>query len=118
MPSNHNVATSSDPPPPPPDEDDEEDDEDEEEEEGEGEPGVGPEVTGVPHGVLPAVAGADVDARADSISTCAVSERPWLSVTVSCRVTDPLAGAGTVAVAVFAPPIAGGLELGATTVQE
>ena len=81
------------------------------------EPGVGPEVTGVAHGVLPAVAGAAVLARSDSTWTSAVSVRVWLSVTVRRSVIDPELGAMTVAADVFAPTIAGGLMAGAVTIQ-
>ena len=80
-------------------------------------PGVGPEVTAVAHGVVPADAGAALVARFGSTFTSAVSTRFRLSVTVSRRVIAPVLGAMTVAVDVSEPPMAGGLVAGDTTVQ-
>src|SRR5262245_41001697 len=98
-PSNHSVTSSSEPPPPPPppleedEEDEDEDDEDEElEDDEEVPPGVVPEVIGVAQAVVPALAGADVTARVGSTVTWARSVRPWLSVTVTSSVTEPVAG--------------------------
>ena len=78
---------------------------------------MGPEVTGVAQGVLPADAGAALAARFGSTFTSAVSTRFKLSVTVSRRVIAPELGATTVAVDVSAPTMAGGLVRGDTTVQ-
>jgi hypothetical protein len=108
------------PPPPPP-----EDDEDELELEPEPEldpepledPGVGPDTMAAVQAAEPAWAGAALVARLDSTSTVAESVRPWESVTVIRKVKLPVAGATTVAMALSAPRIAGGLTVGVTTVH-
>jgi hypothetical protein len=51
------------------------------------------------------------------MTTSAVSVRFWLSVTVSLRVIDPVAGARTEADALLEPKMTGGLVVGDTTVQ-
>src|SRR5688572_15216428 len=117
VPSNMSVRISNDPPPPPrlppP-------------ElaggggEGGGEvgvPGVTPDVTGVAQAVSPADAGAADVVRVGSTTTSVASTRPRSSMTVTRSVIDPELGAMTVAAAVFAPTIAGGLIVGETTVQ-
>lgn len=125
-PSKNSVVSSSEPPPPlllplprPLDEDEEEDDEDEDEDDDDEEvpPGVVPETTGVPHADVPAEAGASDVALVGVSTMLARSMRPTLSVTVTCTVTEPLVGAARLAVAVFAPEIAGGLVVGAVTTQ-
>lgn len=80
-------------------------------------PGVGPEVTGAAHGVLPAFAGAWLVEPLGVTVTSALSLRPWLSVTVTRNLIAPKVGATTVAVLVSAPKMAGGLAVGSTTVQ-
>ena len=82
-----------------------------------GVPGVGPEVTGLGQGVVPADAGAALLAPLDSTTTSAVSLWARSSVTVSLKVMEPLVGAITEAVDALAPLIGGGLFVGETTVQ-
>ena len=79
--------------------------------------GVGPDVTGLAQGVVPAKAGASLLAPSGSTRTSAVSVRPRSSLTVRRTVIEPLLGATIDAIDEFAPVIAGGLMLGETTVQ-
>ena len=78
---------------------------------------MGPEVTGVAQAVMPALAGARLVALFGVTVTSAKSVRPWSSVTVTRTVKEFVVGAMTVAVAVLAPTMAGGLVSGATLVQ-
>ena len=80
-------------------------------------PGVGPDVTGVAHGALPADGTAVVVTRVASTVTSAVSVRFWSSVTIRRSVMEPEVGTITVALAVFAPTTAGGFVAGRTTTQ-
>ena len=122
-PSKISVIRSDEPPPPPPPleelelELELELDELPPEELEELDPGVGPDVTATGQGVAPAEAGAWVVAELAPTTTSAVSIRPWLSVTVTRRVTDPVVGTSTVALLVFAPRIAGEPAFGATMLQ-
>src|SRR5690348_14894135 len=74
--------------------------------------GVVPEVMLAMQALLPALAGAEVVALVVPTTTLAESLWPWSSVTVTLSVTEPEVGAMTVAVAVLAPVIGGGLEVG------
>jgi hypothetical protein len=68
--------------------------------------------------VLPAPAGADVEAELGVTVTSALSVLPASSVTVTRTVNDPLAGATTVAVAAVEPLMVGGVvPLEPTTVH-
>ena len=109
------------PPPPPPPDEDEEEDELELELEPElldpGGAGVGPGVMAAAQAADPALAGAELTVRVDSTTISAESVRACESVTVTRSVNEPTVGASTVADAVLAFSMAGGLSVGATTVQ-
>ena len=79
--------------------------------------GVTPDVTGGAQAALPPEAGASVDTSSGMTMTRAASARPRSSVTVTSRITRPETGASTVAMAVVAPEIAGGLLAGDTNDQ-
>jgi hypothetical protein len=80
--------------------------------------GVGPEVTALAQAAVPAETGAVLVARVGSSRMSAVSVRFWSSVTVSRSVMSPTDGASREAVAVLAPEMVGGFEVGATTTHE